>query len=277
MFLQSVEKSKHTAVKEDMIVKIEGGYHEAVKQDKLVAVTGNESLGIDGDRSTKVGGNDGLTVTGDAALKVGSFSVDSSGDVHIKSGGVVAVEGGSEVHIKAGKIIIEADTQLSLKVGGNFIDISSSGVSIKGSMAMINSGGSAGSGSGCSPLAPAEPEAPSDPTEPEEADDDAAGEVSEAAAEVAERDDWQMEPITADPSTDPSNAEPQGPLSWVGVELVDDAGKPVPDAAYKVKLTDGSVQDGTLGPDGKARIDGVKDGSVEIAFPDIHGDEWFKA
>ncbi len=146
-------------------------------------------------------------------------------------------------------------------------------------MGMINSGGAAGSGSGCSPKAPAAPKAPSDPTEPEEADDDASGEVSEASAEAGARDHWKMEPINVDPvaANASSNAEPQGPLSWVGVELVDDKGKPVPNEAYKVKLTDGTVQEGTLDDQGKARIEGVKDGNVEIAFPDYHGDEWSKA
>ncbi len=127
MFLESVEKSKHLMVTEDMIVKIDGGYQEAVKQDKLESVGGDNSLDVTGDRSSKVGGNDGLTVTGDAALKVGSFSVDSgSGDIHLKSGGLIAIQGGSEIHLKATKIIIEADSQVSLVVGGNFIDISSS-------------------------------------------------------------------------------------------------------------------------------------------------------
>jgi type VI secretion system secreted protein VgrG len=49
------------------------------------------------------------------------------------------------------KVVIEAGAQISLKVGGNFIDINPAGIFIKGTMVMINSGGSAGSGSGSSP------------------------------------------------------------------------------------------------------------------------------
>jgi type VI secretion system secreted protein VgrG len=63
-------------------------------------------------------------------------------------------------------VIIEAGTQLSLKVGGNFIDIGPSGVSIVGTMVMINSGGAAGSGPGSSPT---------DPKDPDEADDGSKG------------------------------------------------------------------------------------------------------
>ena len=79
------------------------------------------------------------------------MSNDIGGDYQEKVGMNYAMSA-MEVHIKAGmKLILEADMQLSLKVGGNFIDISPMGVFITGTMVMINSGGSAGSGSGCSP------------------------------------------------------------------------------------------------------------------------------
>jgi type VI secretion system secreted protein VgrG len=66
-------------------------------------------------------------------------------------------------------VIIEAGMQLSLKVGGNFIDIGPAGVSIQGTMVMINSGGAAGSGCGSSPTDP------TDPKDPDEADDGSKG------------------------------------------------------------------------------------------------------
>ena len=71
-------------------------------------------------------------------------------------------------------VVIEAGTQISLKVGGNFVDIGPAGVTIVGTMVLINSGGSAGSGSGSSPTAPdaAEKLAPTD------ADDSASGSKS---------------------------------------------------------------------------------------------------
>jgi type VI secretion system secreted protein VgrG len=63
-------------------------------------------------------------------------------------------------------VVIEAGTELTLKVGGNFIDINPSGVSIVGTMVMINSGGSAGSGCGSGPT---------DPKKPDQADDGTKG------------------------------------------------------------------------------------------------------
>ena len=42
-------------------------------------------------------------------------------------------------------MVLEAGVSLTLKVGGNFINISPAGVTIKGTMVLINSGGAAGS------------------------------------------------------------------------------------------------------------------------------------
>jgi type VI secretion system secreted protein VgrG len=65
------------------------------------------------------------------------------------------------IHLKAGMtVVIEAGTEISLQVGGNFIDINPTGVTISGTMVMINSGGSSGSGCGSSPVSPTAPKSP---------------------------------------------------------------------------------------------------------------------
>jgi type VI secretion system secreted protein VgrG len=101
--------------------------------------------------------------------KVGStFSLNIGTNKQEKVGQNWAMDAGMEIHLKAGmKTVIEAGTQLTLKVGGNFIDINPGGVFIKGTMVMINSGGSAGSGSGSSPTAPTDPKevSPGAPTQ----------------------------------------------------------------------------------------------------------------
>ena len=104
-------------------------------------------------------------------------------DQHQKITGGTATEAAT-IHLKAGQTcVIEAGTQLSLKVGGNFIDINSGGVFITGSMVMINSGGAAGSGSGASPQAANVPNPPDDaaeakPTKPDVADNSLSGQKS---------------------------------------------------------------------------------------------------
>lgn len=119
-----VAGESHLHIKKGVFEKLEADFHHDVKGDEMV----------------KLGGGFHLKVADDWQGKIGSkFAVDA----------------GQEVHIKAGMtLVLEAGTKLSLKVGGNFIDINPGGVFIKGTMVMVNSGGSAGSGSGASPKAP---------------------------------------------------------------------------------------------------------------------------
>jgi len=66
-----------------------------------------------------------------------------------------ALDAGTEIHLKAGvNVVIEAGVQLSLKGPGGFIDIGPAGVTIQGTIVLINSGGAAGSGSGSNPKQP---------------------------------------------------------------------------------------------------------------------------
>ncbi len=123
------------------------------------------------------------------------------------------------------------------------------------------------SGSACTITAPQAPKAP------EEADKADPGEVAKAKADAAEAGKGKYAPEKVPPPPKPQEEN----LTWVGVELVDDSGKPVPNAAYRAKLPDGSITEGTTDDEGKAKIEGVTPGSVQIQFPDIHGDEWKSA
>jgi type VI secretion system secreted protein VgrG len=70
----------------------------------------------------------------------------------------MALDAGQEIHLKAGmNLVVESGTNLTLKVGGNFININPGGIFIKGTMVMLNSGGSAGSGAGSNPAVPKDP------------------------------------------------------------------------------------------------------------------------
>jgi type VI secretion system secreted protein VgrG len=84
--------------------------------------------------------------------------------------------------VKAGTtLVLEAGAQLSLKVGGNFIDIGPAGIAIQGTMVLINSGGGPASGGGSSPGSPADA-AEARPTRPALADDARSGGKSAPAA-----------------------------------------------------------------------------------------------
>lgn len=119
-------------------VTTEKGLYEHVKGDRHVKIVGNHNEKADE-----------------------TISLHGGQNVFIKGGTALALEGGSEVHIKGtSKVVIESMTDVTLKVGGSFVNISAMGVSIKGPLVNINSGGSAGSGGGCSPKAPDEAELP---------------------------------------------------------------------------------------------------------------------
>ena len=76
------------------------------------------------------------------------------------------------------------------------------------------------------------------------------------------------------PSPDSSDQSPDDPRTWIEIVLKDNQGNPVAHERYRVKLPDGSMREGSLDGDGKARVDGIKPGSAQVSFPDRDGDEW---
>ena len=58
--------------------------------------------------------------------------------------------------------------------------------------------------------------------------------------------------------------------------MLDENGDPVPGERYILKLTDGSVREGTLGEDGRVRVTGIDPGNCVVTFPDIHTKEWWR-
>jgi type VI secretion system secreted protein VgrG len=172
-----IHKNQHVEIKDNRVEKIGGSMHTYVGAEKTgdkerntvvdgddyLLIKGNNNVHVNKDRNEGVDGNQSLTVGGNQQEKIG-----------LKH----AVEAGSEIHIKSGMIaVIEAGLQLTLKVGGNFITIDPVGVTIQGTLVMINSGGAPGTGSGSQPTAPVDALVP-DPIAPDEADDAKSGQKS---------------------------------------------------------------------------------------------------
>lgn len=162
-------------IENDSLEWIGNDRHLIVENNQFEQVNGDKHLTVKGSQKEKVGGDKHQQVKGDHNQKVsGALSINVTQDIQEKAGQKYALQAG-QIHLKAGmKVVIEAGTQLTIKVGGNFVTIDQSGVTIQGTMVKINSGGAAGSGSGCSPATPA------DPTAPKEAATDQAGEVTDA-------------------------------------------------------------------------------------------------
>ena len=152
-----IYQDKHLQVKRNQIEQVEGNVELLIGHGEAQS-GGNLDIMIEKNRTELIGADSDLHVKGNCSQKVdGGMSLSVGGDHQTKSGGNVALEAGSigEVHIKAGmKVIIEAGMQLSLKGPGGFIDIGPAGVSISGTMVLINSGGAAGAGKGSKPKEP---------------------------------------------------------------------------------------------------------------------------
>jgi type VI secretion system secreted protein VgrG len=153
-----VEGDKHGHVKGSHFEKIETDMSLQVVGKQLEKTTGDKSVEVDGDHKEKIAGS--------VSLQVGQSRDEKIGMAH-------AMEAGQTVHIKGGMtVIIEAGMQLSLKGPGGFVDIGPAGVTIQGTMVLINSGGAAGSAPDANPQPP---DAPTDPKDPDTADDGSKG------------------------------------------------------------------------------------------------------
>jgi type VI secretion system secreted protein VgrG len=141
--------------KEQVFVQAQFDFDRRVLNDEKTWVGNEAHHYVAKDTFFKYDADRHVDITGDHNEKIGgALSWNVTSDVHLKSGTKFLVDAGQEVHLKSGmKIVLESGVQVSLKVGGNFIDIGPAGIFIKGTMVMVNSGGSAGSGSGASPLA----------------------------------------------------------------------------------------------------------------------------
>jgi len=146
--LEQIQTDKHLHVEGNHFEQIDGNMSLNVGGNQMESVTGNKSLSVTGNQSESVTGNLSLAVTGQQQDTSMSYAMKTDTTIHLNAG-VSAV--------------IEAGVDLTLKVGGNFIDINPAGVFITGTMVFINSGGSAGSAPDASPQSPDSPTAPKDP------------------------------------------------------------------------------------------------------------------
>jgi type VI secretion system secreted protein VgrG len=139
----------------NQLEQIGGDYNREVKGNSIEKIGGNSDLGIGGNQTEQVGGNHALNVGSSQSIQVGT---------------AYSMNAGQTVYINGGmNVVIQAGMQLSLVGPGGFVSIGPEGVSISGTMVLINSGGAAGSGS------PGQTPSPQTPTAPDKADDGSKG------------------------------------------------------------------------------------------------------
>ncbi|WP_263385465.1 type VI secretion system Vgr family protein [Granulicella arctica] len=163
----------------DMDHRIENDHRRYVGGKDSLIVKGAQYDDITGDRHSnmqanlveKIGQKADLDVGTDMNHKIGqNYSLKVGQNHGEKVGMNYAVDAGMEVYVKGGMtVVIESGMALTLKGAGGSITIDAMGVSITGTMVLINSGGAPVAGS------PATLTDPGAPTAPDQADDGTKG------------------------------------------------------------------------------------------------------
>nr|ELR5041854.1 type VI secretion system tip protein VgrG [Providencia stuartii]ELR5082308.1 type VI secretion system tip protein VgrG [Providencia stuartii] len=122
----------------DMNVHIQNDHHTHIQRDSKQR--------IDQHRYTEIAGDDHLHVKGtQKALTEGDVSQHVLGAYHQQVDGALVSESGQETHLSSqGKVVIEAATEITLKVGGSFVRITPSNVFTSGNVAIGDSAGGSG-------------------------------------------------------------------------------------------------------------------------------------
>lgn len=145
-----VKNNRSHKVDVDETIEVGGNRSETITGDETVAVEGNREEDVTGNYTHHVGGDLAETVDGAASYEVsgdhavgigGAATLDIAGDWAVTVDGAASQKITKELGIKAKEITIEGDQKITLKVGSNSIEISSSGITIKGSAVKIEATG----------------------------------------------------------------------------------------------------------------------------------------
>ncbi|MCX7132117.1 type VI secretion system tip protein VgrG [Aeromonas sp.] len=138
------------AGQEEIYIHGQKDFNLLIEHDVAWHIKHHHSLDIDGTHMMRVKEARHLTIEGESRTHIkGEQSVVADTSVHHKVGDSLLQLTGHEWHHQAGsKIVLEAGAELTLKVGGNFLKIDPSGITLSGATLRMNSGGNPGSGSG---------------------------------------------------------------------------------------------------------------------------------
>ncbi len=244
------EKDLCLRAKSNHVENIGNEYHLTIEKKKYEHVKQETHLEVGTDVNEKIGGKKLSKIEGDVSAEVaGKHTEKVTGDFYLKSEG--------------GKVVIEAASEITLKVGGNFIKIDSSGITEMGTQIKLNSGGSAGSGSMVA-LKEVKPTIATRTITPGKDKTYSGGKALEPG---------QMPPGIAGHEWKPQEVE-EKESSWIEIEMVDEDGQPWPGEEYELTLPDGSIKRGTLDSQGLAHVYLPEKGECQIGFPNLDRRAW---
>ena len=244
---ESVGNDRSLTVERDRLETTRRDHSNRVERDRITEIVRDDSLKVDGKQAVRIA--DSLSLSVGAAHNV-AVNADSS---HQAAG---------NLYLKAGaNLVLEAGSNITLKVGGSFIAISAAGVDIQGPMTKINSGGAQQSGKAGALVAPLAALAPS-------------AALSALAGKSMETGPLGQVRKGRPPETLPDHKPDPAKTHWIEVELLDEAGKPVPGEMVRVELPDGSVSTGTTNDKGVYRVAGIDPGNCQVTFPDLDEKAW---
>ena len=278
-FFLHAEKDHEIRIKNDVHEWVGNDRHLIVTNDQVEKVENNRSESVVGEHKEEIGKDRHLKVAGLEAKSVdGTLSLTVKGDVAESFKANHAEEVTQNFYLKAnGTVILESSQGVTLKCGGSSVVVDNTGVTIKGSMVTVDGsmvkiasgpGSPAGSGTAGSPETPAAPDAP---VEAAVADP---GESAQIESERAEQQGRSRDSVQVGAAGAGDEEAEEDETSWISFELKDEDGQPMADEPYKIKLPDGTIREGRLDGEGKARVAGFKNGQCEICFPRIDGEEW---
>lgn len=231
------EKDLHIRAKNNRVESVGCSRHLTVRKDKFELVKENKHVEVVLDHNETIGGNRLVKVAGDIGEEIsGNHSEKVAGQFYV-----------------AGKeLVLEAQDSVTIKAGGNYIKIDSSGIRLLGSKVNINcSGGAAGVGNAVALQG---------------------WEAPYAAAINAPGHDTRYDGVESASGTAADGAQD---TSWIELQLVNEAGQPVPGEAYEIIDAGGEVlRSGNLDDSGQAHVGLPESGSYKVCFPNLDADAW---
>ncbi len=145
-----IDKSRQHHVRGDEYQRTLGNHQRYIGKDQDVVVMQT--------RRERIEGDDHLLVKGDRRQKIdGDQSLLVFQDRHERVHADYALSVDEQIHLKAGKSLVIEASDITFAANGGFIRLDGGGITIRGSMVHINSGGaSAAEGQGCDAQAPDE-------------------------------------------------------------------------------------------------------------------------